>query len=310
MIGFLLPHQLQPILMILGRLLIKLSKIHPEHFKHWYDITIRDDLKVIYIHSVTTIGLDTEDYLFSDNAAKSKILIVKICHIILTYNICSRNGFKALCKKDIKNITEETSLTNQEKLHFILYYFSYSEFNSSKLLIDYFREIFNDLTIDFVDDYFDHTKDDTLYKAISYIKNDKEKCELLEALIKKIKLDTIKSNNSLILDKYISRAKLYGHISAELHNNVDTIENDFNEEVKIIKTPYFIYRKPESWKEVIYKLIYYFIIIYTFYCKESNKAKISFYIDQFKKAKKNFFHNDDEKINEVLNEAKLVLNSF
>lgn len=279
-------------------LLLNLSKYSHEEFSDWFLRTDRKDLQVVYIESMLNFihSVDT----VSESNVNSKITFVRAFSKIIFYNL-DRNLRLSSFEKKFYELD-----SNKENIYFLLYHFSNRTFNlrdsnsvrslnedikkSSKLLDnmdkDILKEFLNNLNISIA------------YGLVDEIANVKLRMDLLNVLFedlkRKIELEEFINNFT------IEKANVLGNVILLLgEDSLIQLLTNFNDIIKKMEEPYYVYKYHNNWYTNISKLVHYLIPIFIYY-KEKNDKKYIEYKDSFIEIKKDFVHTNDEDINEIL----------
>lgn len=81
--------------------------------------------------------------------------------------------------------------------------------------------------------------------------------------------------------------------------NVNDFFKQFNEFLKAMQEPYYVYRFHNQWDKQISILTHYLIAIFIYFREEKDNKYLK-YKNKFIEVKKNFVHTNDNYINEIL----------
>ncbi|QOG13115.1 hypothetical protein [Arcobacter sp. FWKO B] len=279
-------------------LLLNLSKYSHEKFSRWFLTTNRNDLKVIFIDATLNFMGSVDS--FSESNIDSEIPFVRAFSKTIFYNI-DRNLKLPNMQKYFYDLS-----SNEENMYFVLYYFSNRVFdlknqNSLNELNDEIKKAsryLNYLNEDILKEFLRYINISVAYGLVDEIQDNNLKIELFTVCFKnlesKIELEKFVSNHT------IEEANILGNILLNVdETNVNDFFKQFNEFVKAMQEPYYVYRFHNQWDKQISILTHYLIAIFIYFSEKKDNKYLE-YKDKLIEVKKNFIHTNDNYIEEIL----------
>lgn len=277
-------------------LLINLFRYTNNSFNEWFLSTKQTNQKLIFCEAV--LSPMYHNGLFTIENSKSNILFIRLFSKIQFYNI---NENYLHTEKSFRDLEE-----NHENALLTLYHFykkslkSEDELYINKLKndIESSKDIINLLTQDDFSGSFKYTDTTIMYELISLLKNEPARKVVYENyakfLIEKIEKEKYISSSSIEL------ANILGNILYQVDKKVfEQFENDFNTKLDALSEPYYFYRFWSLWSKRISESCLYLISIFIYYNLQ-NKDDFKKHKSKFIKIKKDFYHVNDDKIEDIV----------
>lgn len=290
-------------------LLAYLAAVDFKKFDEWFNITKREDLKILFIHFLL-------DWRYIEECVKKDFQksLSPYLRVLSIFKDFPLSRFFPAFEKEVKiKDIVNTYISDKEKSYIAFYHFieKYREPESTKLDTD--KELKEELEfigkssfikhfdVKILNDFSLHSYSYEMVRIfIEAIEDDKQKTELLVCFFEELK-DTI--NTEHITPRNFLVGNTVGRILLSLEEkHTQEIEKLFHDTHRKTYHPYLFFRKNKLWSKNISKLAIYLIALYIKHKSSVKSDNLDDYIVKFHEVKKDYFHILNKELEERLNQ--------